>query len=382
MKTASKELEKFLVDLSPEYKKEVIFTIEKELPKTRQLTDRILAKFRRDKGFLKVGKFTTTYWEQRGWSREDALIKREENRVNNIPQGSPMQVKYWEKRINPKTGNNYTREESEYKIRSQRKFNIEYWIERGLSKDESILKIKDTQKDNSSRRKKYHSVTWNKYEYWMKKEKITEEEAKKKVSELQKKFDLEKIIKRYGKIQGTIRYENMCKNLSISQSLNGFINRYGIDEGNKKYIETIIKRCSNTYASKESLILFKKIYKKIRKNLQRSEIYWGISGSKEYFIYDKDSKKIFFYDFSIPNLKIIIEYHGKRYHPNPKWDKEKWDKWNFMGLNANEKRDMDVYKNKVAENYGFLVIEIFSDEVNESIIELIINKIIEKNNYF
>lgn len=382
MKTVSKELEKFLVDLSHEYKKEVISTIEKESPKNRQSTDRILAKFRRDKGFLKVGKFTTTYWEQRGWSKDDALTKREENRVNNIPQGSPMQVKYWEKKINPKTDNNYTREESEYKIRSQRKFNIEYWIERGLTKDEGILKIKDIQKENSSKRKKYHGVTWNQFEYWMKKEKITEKEAKKKVSELQKTFDLEKIIKRYGKIEGTIRYENMCKNLSNSQSLNGFINRYGIEEGNKKYIETIIKRCSNTYTSKESLILFKKIYKKIRKYLQRNEIYWGISGSKEYFLYNKDSKKVFFYDFTIPSLKIIIEYHGKRYHPNPKWDQEKWDKWDFMGLNAKEKRDMDVYKNKVAEDYGFEVIEIFSDEVNESIIELIINKITEKNNYF
>lgn len=382
MKTVSKELEKFLVDLSHEYKKEVISTIEKESPKNRQSTDRILAKFRRDKGFLKVGKFTTTYWEQRGWSKDDALTKREENRVNNIPQGSPMQVKYWEKKINPKTDNNYTREESEYKIRSQRKFNIEYWIERGLTKDEAILKIKDIQKENSSKRKKYHGVTWNQFEYWMKKEKITEKEAKKKVSELQKTFDLEKIIKRYGKIEGTIRYENMCKNLSNSQSLNGFINRYGIEEGNKKYIETIIKRCSNTYTSKESLILFKKIYKKIRKYLQRNEIYWGISGSKEYFLYNKDLKKVFFYDFTIPSLKIIIEYHGKRYHPNPKWDQEKWDKWNFMGLNAKEKRDMDVYKNKVAEDYGFEVIEIFSDEVNESITELIINKIIEKNNYF
>ena len=382
MNTVSKELEKFLVDLSPEYKKEVLSIIETESPRTRQSTDKILAKFRRDKGFLKVGKFTTTYWEQRGWSKDNALTKKEENRVNNIPQGSPMQVKYWEKKINPKTGNNYTREESEYKIRSQRKFNIEYWIERGLTKDEAILEIKDIQKDNSSKRKKYNGVTWNQFEYWMKKEKITEEEARKKVSELQKTFDLEKIIKRYGKIEGTIRYENMCKNLSNSQSLDGFINRYGIEEGNKKYIETIIKRCSNTYTSKESLILFKKIYKKIRKYLQRNEIYWGISGSKEYFLYNKDLKKVFFYDFTIPSLKIIIEYHGKRYHPNPKWDQEKWNKWNFMGLNAKEKRDMDIYKNKVAEDYGFEVIEIFSDEVNESIIELIINKIIEKNNCF
>lgn len=382
MKIVTRELEKFLVDLSPEYKEELILIIEKESPKNRQSTDSILARFRKDKGFVKVGKFTTTYWEQRGWSKEDSLIKRNENRVNNIPQGSPMQIEYWEKRINPKTGNHYTKEESLYKIKSQRKFNIEYWLERGLSKEEAVLKISEVQKENSSKRKKYHGVTWNQYEYWMKKEKITEQEAKKKVSELQRTFDLEKIIKRYGKIEGTIRYENMCKNLSSSQSLNGFINRYGIEEGNKKYIETIIKRCSNTYTSKESLILFKKIYKKIRKYLQRNEIYWGISGSKEYFLYDKDSKKVFFYDFTIPRLKIIIEYHGKRYHPNPKWDSEKWEKWDFMGLNANEKRNMDIYKNKVAENLGFEVLEIFSDEVNDKMIEEVINKIIKNIDYF
>lgn len=382
MKIVTRELEKFLVDLSPEYKEELILIIEKESPKNRQSTDSILARFRKDKGFVKVGKFTTTYWEQRGWSKEDSLIKRNENRVNNIPQGSPMQIKYWEKRINPKTGNHYTKEESLYKIKSQRKFNIEYWLERGLSKEEAVLKISEVQKENSSKRKKYHGVTWNQYEYWMKKEKITEQEAKKKVSELQRTFDLEKIIKRYGKIEGTIRYENMCKNLRSSQSLNGFINRYGIEEGNKKYIETIIKRCSNTYTSKESLILFKKIYKKIRKYLQRNEIYWGISGSKEYFLYDKDSKKVFFYDFTIPRLKIIIEYHGKRYHPNPKWDSEKWEKWDFMGLNANEKRNMDIYKNKVAENLGFEVLEIFSDEVNDKMIEEVINKIIKNIDYF
>ena len=379
MNKSNIELEKFLRDLSPKYKEELMIIIEKESPKTIQSTNKILSKFRRDKGFIKVGKFTTAYWEQRGWSREDSLVKKKENRVNNIPNGSPMQTKYWEKKINPKTGNNYTKEEAEYKIKSQRKFNIEYWIERGLSEKEAILKIKDTQKENSSKRKKYHGVTWNQYEYWIKKEKLSEEDAKKKVSELQKTFDLEKIIRKYGKIEGTIRYENMCKNLSNSQSLNGFINRYGPEEGNKKYTETIIKRCSNTYTSKESLILFKKIYKKIRENLQINEIYWGISGSKEYFLYDVDSKKIFFYDFTIPKLKIIIEYHGKRYHPNPKWEIDKWDKWNFMGLNANEKRDLDVYKNKIAEKSGFEVIEIFSDDVNDEIIELTINKIIKKN---
>lgn len=378
MKYRSKQLEEFILDLSPEYQKELESIIEKENPKNRSKTDKILSKFREDKKFIKVGKFTKQYWLQRGWGEEEATEKRKENLINNIPHGSPMQVEYWTKKINPKTGSNYTKEESEYKIRSQRKFNIEYWIEKGLTENEAILKIKDTQKENSAKRKKYHGVTWNQYEYWMAKENLSEREAKEKVSVLQKTYDLERIISKYGMLDGAKRYEEMCNKLSHSQSLIGFIERYGESIGKKKYEDTIIKRCSNSGVSRESLIFFKKIYKSIRKNLERNEIYWGIRGSQEYFLYDKETKKIFFYDFTVPSAKIILEYHGKRYHPNPNWCEEEWEKWNFLGMSANDKRNLDLYKNGVAKKAGFEVIEIFSDDVNSLEIESIINKIIEK----
>jgi hypothetical protein len=374
----SKELKKFTEDLSPLYREELISIIEKEIPKNRTETDRILAKFRIEKGFVKVGKFTNKYWEQRGWSSEEASAKKKQNRVNNIPHGSPMQIEYWLKKTNPRTGHNYTKEEAQYKIKSQRKFNIEYWIERGLSKEDSISMIKKIQKENSSKRKKYKGVTWNQYEYWMSKENISEKEAKEKVSNLQKTYDLERIISKYGIIEGNKRYTEMCRNLSYSQSLDGFIERYGEELGKKKYGDAIIKRCSNSGVSRESLIFFKKIYKDIRKKINRNEIYWGIKGSREYFLYDSESKKIFFYDFTIPSIGIILEYHGKRYHPNPKWNTEKWEKWNFLGISADEKRILDVYKNNLGEKNGFEVIEIFSDNINENTQVDIINKILEK----
>jgi len=379
MRYTSKQLDEFIVDLSEEYRNEIESIIEEKNPKNRSETDKILADFRKIKGFIKVGKFTERYWIQRGWTMEESIIKKNENKRIQEPGGSPMQIEYWIKRINPKTKNNYTIEEAKYKIRSQRKINIEYWIERGLSEESAILKIKDFQKQNSAKRKKYLGVTWNQYEYWMTKENMSVDEAKAKVSDLQKTYDLKKLITKYGNLEGSKRYEEMCKKLSNSHSLKGYIERYGEIIGREKYEEVIIKKCSNSGVSKESLIFFKKIYRSIRDKINREEIYWGIQGSKEYFLYDNESSKIFFYDFTIPSLKIIIEYHGKRYHPNPGWEEEKWKKWDFMGMSADNKRKLDIYKNQVAEKLGFEVIEIFSDDIKintaGSIIDLILKKV-------
>lgn len=378
MKYRSKQLEDFIEDLSPAYRKELELIIEERNPRNRSETDQILAEFRRSKRFIKLGKFTEKYWIQRGWSMEESRIKKNDNRKKANPDGTPMQIDYWRKRINPKTDENYTEREALYKIRSQRKLNYEYWIERGLSEEDAKNKAREQQIYNSSRRKKYLGITWNQYEYWMEKENISENEAKDRVSKLQDNYSIKKLMEKYGKLEGAERYEEMCRKLSHSQSIAGFIERYGEDIGEIKYRESIIKRCSNSGVSKESIRFFVNIYKNLRKHISRDEIYWGISGSKEYFIYDNESKKIFFYDFTIPTLKVIIEYHGKRFHPNPKWDKNKWKAWNLSGVTADQKRGMDLYKNSVAKRFGFDVIEIFYDDINEKTQDNLLKMLIKK----
>lgn len=379
MKYRSKQLDEFIEDLSPVYSKELELIIQERNPRNRSETDQILMEFRRSKGFIKLGKFTEKYWIQRGWSIEESRIKKNDNRKKVNPGGTPMQIEYWKKRINSKTDKNYTESEALYKIRSQRKLNYEYWIERGFSEEDAKNKAKEQQIYNSSKRKKYFGITWNQYEYWMWKENISENEAKAKVSKLQDNYSIKKLMEKYGELEGAERYEEMCRKLSHSQSIGGYIERYGEDLGEKKYRESIIKRCSNSGVSKESIRFFMNIYKNVRKHLSRDEIYWGISGSKEYFIYDNVSKKIFFYDFTIPSLKIIIEYHGKRFHPNPKWDRNKWVSWNLSGITADQKREMDLYKNSVAKRFGFDVIEIFYDDIDDEtqndLLKMLIKKI-------
>jgi hypothetical protein len=45
------------------------------------------------------------------------------------------------------------------------------------------------------------------------------------------------------------------------------------------------------------------------------KIYVGIPGSKEFYL--KEESFRYFYDFTIPRLKICIEYNGEHVHPNP-----------------------------------------------------------------
>jgi hypothetical protein len=383
MATAKEELDFFIKDLSEEFRKEILKIVEIQNPKNRSEMINILMNFRKEKKFVKIGKFTKNYWLQRGWSEKESDIKRKENKINNQPYGSPMQKKYWMNFKNPKTGNNYTEEEAIYKIKSQRKFNAEYWIERGKSEKEAKICVQDLQRKNSQKMiknisdnpEKYSSRTWTQYKYWMEKHNLSKEEAKNKVSELQNTINLSKLMEKYGDFEGRKKYDIICRNLGRSHTIEGYIERYGDDIGPTEYIKTLEKKAKGTPTSIESIKFFIPLYKKIRKYIDREDIFWGISGSNEYFLWDSENHKIFFYDFTILSKKIIIEYHGKRWHPNPSWDNEKWNKWELFGMSSNEKRSLDLYKNHIAEKKGFTVIEIFSDEIEKFDMNQILQKI-------
>jgi hypothetical protein len=384
MSSGQKELNLFLEDLSDPYKKELLEKVIQEKPKNRTEMDKLLSAFRNNKKFLKLGKFTKNYWIQRGWSESEAQIKKKENKVNNQPYGSPMQKKYWMNFTNPQTDKKYTEREAEYKIKSQRKINIEYWIEKGQTEIEAIESVKKLQKENSKKisdkiktnPENYRDRTWTQYKYWMKKG-LSEIEAKEKVSSIQDKLSMEFLISKHGEIEAIKKYQEISESLSNSQKIESYIEKYGEEIGKERYREKIRKSTLDLpMTSIESIKFFIPLYKKIRKYFSREDIFWGIGGSKEYFLLDKDNSKIFFYDFTILSKKIIIEYHGKRWHPNPSWDNEKWNNWELFGLDANKKRSLDLYKNHIAEKQGFTVIEIFSDGKEKLDIDLIIQKIL------
>jgi hypothetical protein len=100
-------------------------------------------------------------------------------------------------------------------------------------------------------------------------------------------------------------------------------------------------------------------------------------GEDEYGIYGNN--KMNFYDFTIPELNILVEYHGTHVHPNPEWNEEIKENWvhAFNKTNYEENYNRDLEKRKLAEEKGFVVYEYYSDQNETEFIEKIIN-IIEK----
>lgn len=107
-------------------------------------------------------------------------------------------------------------------------------------------------------------------------------------------------------------------------------------------------------ASKESLKFFLPIIDNIQDlNLK---VYVGYDQNREWYLYDNLNKCVKFYDFCIPDLKLIIEYHGEKYHPNRQLlTDDQWRSWRtpYTGKTADEVHANDIRKHTLALEHGF-----------------------------
>lgn len=326
----------------------------------------------------KVGSDKKLYWEKRGWSKEEIETKRI---IKKMPS-SPMKVDNWLNKINEKTGELYTKEEADYKIKSFRKLNKEYWLESGFSEEESLDKVKEFQKENSNKFIKkilenpenYTDRTETQLNYWIKKG-YNLYDSEERLKKRQDTTSLEFHNNRYGEEDGLIRYNKRISNIAYTSSRKYYVDKYGIIEGNKLYDIRLKNRIvPMSKASKESFYFLKDIYKYLRKNgIDKSDIYWGVGHSNEWFI--NTGSNLFFYDFTIPKLNIIIEYHGKMFHPNPEkiLDKDNW-KCLYSGLSYDIVLKSDMIKKQIAMDKGYEYITVYSDDN----LYLKINEIIKK----
>lgn len=361
VKNLQPDLEKLIID-------EVILTELKSKYK-------ILQFIRKRLNLPKVGSDKYIYWKSRGWSESEIKKRR---CVKKMPS-SPMIIDNWLNKINEKTGKLYTVEEAKYKIKSFRKLNKEYWMERGYNESESIEMVSEYQKENSNKfvnkiienPENYKGRTWNQLEYWVKNG-YSENDSKLIISDKQDKSSLNYLNSKYGKdLANEIynqsierkKYERtpdfyMEKGYTKSESLN--IIKYQ----NKKRVVKFGK------SSKESLSVIIPIYNFcIDLGINDDDIYFGYEGKREFFISDIDN--FFMYDFTIKELKIIIEYNGVKFHPNPNWKEDLKLNWKcvYSGMSYTEKYNFDKYKNNIAILNGFKVFTIFSDENKDEFID-------------
>lgn len=242
------------------------------------------------------------------------------------------------------------------------------------------------QSENSKKfRQKYNETPENynqnlntRIEFWLH-HGYTLEEAKSQLQERQRTFTLEKCIKKHGVEEGTRihkeRQERWQKTLYENNDMNDvnrrkgktreeLIERHGTERANE-IIKSRTRHTSWFCASKESLNVFIPLYKILRRRgIQRDDISFGIKGSIELLLHDNNS--IFLYDFTINSKKIIIEFHGIKFHP-----KSKDSDWTdiFQKITVEEAYNKDQYKKQLAESQGYKVLEIWSDEDKDTNLE-------------
>lgn len=285
------------------------------------------------------------YWIVRGWSEIESRIKSKEY-TKTLPKSvSPFSSEFWEAKINPDTGQLYTKHEAEFKRNSLRPIRKEYWMCKGEDEQTAIelaknMKLSNNIKGALSAKEQgpeiFRATSKRSKDYWMLKGHSSEEAAA-LVADYQTHFSLEKCIAKLGETDGIKRWEERqeqwLETLSNkSDEEKSRINRLKCGSGAstskaEKYLYETLKKSYNTLGSQLSLY--------------------------------KDKKKVYIYDIYLGNK--IIEYHGDFWHLNPSMYTET-DSNPRTHRTAKETWERDVEKIAFATNNGYQVLVIWESE--------------------
>jgi hypothetical protein len=263
------------------------------------------------------GSQTRAYWISRGWSKSESKYKSSQKYSSgNRSFDSPYSRDFWMKQINPKTNVYYTEKEADFERNSRRPIRKEYWIRKGLSESEALIKAQETKESNnkigsnsSNTRdiEEMRSSSKRCKEYWLLRG-YAEKEAEYEVSKIQTTFSLEKCIDTYGQVQGKIVWE--VRQEKWQETLNS----KSEEELDRIYRAKLFYGKGYSKISQE---LFNEIYKK----LDNKDVYYATfirgdvdKGNNEYLYTSKSSKKKFFFDFYYPENNKIIEFDGDYWH--------------------------------------------------------------------
>lgn len=311
-----------------------------------------------------------------GISKDDALLK-----VENIKN----KLKDVQSKMN------------EFDFNSMTPSKKEHWIKKGYSEEDAIEKsninIKQAtsnlikvNKDRLINPDRYIGMFNTSIEYYLKKG-YSESESKKLLKERQTTFSLDICMEKYGLENGLQRWkerqDKWIKNLDgkitndmrDSVSFEHFLKKNNYDEYlamieyrlvfEKRYLSSKIGM-----ASKASMKIFNKLIKWCINN--GFDYYCGTDNKKEYYLID-DDKKIYAYDFTIPSMNLIFEFHGKFWHTKFANSNE----INELGVSLSESYKKDKIKKELASRRGFKLVELWEEDGIEINIKKVFN-IVEK----
>jgi len=164
------------------------------------------------------------------------------------------------------------------------------------------------------------------------------------------------MIKRHGAEKGRREYKRLNKLSSLSQSLEGLIEKYGKVEGTKKRLEWTKKSCSNSGFSKIANSLFDNI-----KSELGIDCSYG-TGEKALFLDPSESivlgQLLIYPDFTFNNK--IIEFYGDYWHANPR--RYQKSETFLNGKTAQEIWDRDKIRESIIQNRGHELLIIWESE--------------------
>jgi hypothetical protein len=319
-------------------------------------------------------KICIEYWLQRGFSNEEAVSK-----ISEIQSENSKKVK---NRFNPRKlqswiNKGFSNEEAEKNVKLTQKkssrLNIIFWTNKGFSNEEAVAKISEIQSENS-KKVKNHTNDVN-IEYYLNKG-FSKEEAILKIKERQAVGRLDRFIQRYGEEEGRkkwkerqIKWQNTMKDKSKEEkkrinklkgcTLENMIRKYGEIDGTEKYYKWNEKIHTSNFYSNISQELFYKLLENID---DKENVKFATHNNEK--IIQKDHK-YYLYDFCYK--KKIIEFNGDIWHANPNLYKETdYPNPYLKNLTAKNIWEFDNIKNNIVKNKGYKILIIWEKDYREN----------------
>jgi hypothetical protein len=273
--------------------------------------------------------FSKEFWIKKGYTEKEAINKVFEIQSSNSKKFKGKRTGKSKDKLKEK---GYTDEE--IRITCLSRWNLEYWIRRGLTEEEASKRVYEIQSYAAKHVDYEKRLLPSNLEYWLNKG-FSESESKKKVTESQTTFSKDICIEKWGYKKGieifNKRQDKWFKSLKDNKNI--FIGYSKISQELFKKIETLIDG-DFLYAEKGGELKIK-----------------------------KEKGGYYFYDFTDVKNKKIIEYNGDMYHANPsKYESNEYPHPFRKNITAEEIWNKDLIKIKTAEEIGYEVLVIWDSE--------------------
>lgn len=347
--------------------------------------------------------------------------------VNNVSKSGLTIYEYFDKyyKVENKQNCNFCKNRlaipTTYTI-TEEENKVIYFYDKGFACNDIVCKNEISLKFLGT---KYNIETYQrigaKSEYLAIKRGVTIAESKKLKSSIhRKKFqcNLNGFIEKYGEKEGTIRYNSRCENVGkgsankisyymdkfgdnweeewlkhrakISVNLDGYVLRYGEEEGTRKYKERgdrigytgtkefFVEKYGDeaeerwkNYIAKNSVSKTSLIIKEILDELK-------ISYHQEYSIVTQNKRR-YKVDYYLYEYNIAVEFYGDYWHCNPKKYNENYFH-SYKKMTAKEIRKIDKKRTKyISDKLNCSIIIVWESAiVDTTILKNMINKVLDK----